>query len=126
MTAKELAEKIAALGKQVGVELNGPVFYSQLESLLSAALEEHLKTHWASQVKQWLAEAKAAAYHEGVLTTQKELAEWTQTKIKEAYLDAAKIAEPWPCYHNQGACGPSIANAIRVKAGEVGCETPKS
>jgi len=97
MTAK-LAEKIVALGKQIGVELNGPVFYSQLESLLSAALDD-ARYDALRIIKENWNEALALA----------------QSK---AYEDAAQIAE----VESRGwdTVGQRIVEAIRAKAAKVG------
>ena len=40
---------------------------------------------------------------------EKAMIEYANGKLEEAN----KIAEGWPCYHNLGACGPSIAENIR-------------
>lgn len=83
---------------------------------------EELKIVLDQLRETWVAKV-AAAYHEGVLTTQKELAEWTQTRIKEVYEDCAEIVEtaiPEPsCPVDAAMLGKAqslIAAKIRAKA----------
>ena len=98
MTVKEMAEKIIQMSDSYCRNGDITPFRSNLESLLSSALEEAQKQCIGLQVEE-------CARH-----------------VKEAYEDAAKIAESlFPTLQEQTPNTPQvIAQAIRAKAAEVG------
>lgn len=96
MTSKELAEKIIERLDADEMRVSLDPLRAFIVSLLSAAISD--------------------AFKEGIeVSEHNEIAHIKEAKA-DAYEDAAKIAKPWPCYHNLGACGPSIAAEILRRA----------